>query len=42
MKKTRKSVLLHFMKPTEREDREIRRRYAEMKNGKSVVMRPIK
>jgi len=33
---------LSFSKPTAREKREIRRRYTEMKKGKSVVMHPIK
>jgi len=42
MKKTRKSSLFRFTKPTPKEDKEIRLRYAEMKKGHSVVMHPIK
>ena len=37
-----KNAPLRFGKPTAQEDQEIRRRYAEMKKGKSVVMHPIK
>ena len=37
-----KSAPLRFTKPTAKEDKEIRARYAEMKKGKSVVMHPIK
>jgi hypothetical protein len=37
-----KGAPLRFTKPTPKEDKEIRLRYAEMKKGKSVVMHPIK
>lgn len=33
---------LRFVKPTPREDKEIRRRFAEMKKGKSITMHPLK
>ncbi len=33
---------LRFAKPTAREDKEIRLRFAEMKKGKSFVMSPVK
>ncbi len=33
---------LRFTKPTAVEEREIRRRFSEMKGGKSIRMRPIK
>jgi hypothetical protein len=33
---------LRLTKPTAKEDKEIRHRYAEMKKGKSVTMHPIK
>ncbi len=37
-----RSAPLRFEKPTAREEKEIRSRYAEMKKGKSVAMHPIK
>jgi hypothetical protein len=40
--KIHRNAVLRFTKPTAQEDQEIRRRYAEMKKGKSVVMRPMK
>lgn len=37
-----RSAPLRFTKPTAREDKEIRHRFAEMKKGRSITMRPLK
>lgn len=42
MNKSTKSTLLRLRKAHSQESKVIRRRYSEMKKGKSVVMHPIK